>query len=93
MLALAARPPSPPPRAVVGNKSDLADSRKVSADEAREYADSTGLFYVETSAKTGDKVTDLFTELARRVPKRSRAPPKRDSKLITRPPEPDSKCC
>jgi len=78
---------------VVGNKSDLEESRKVSADEAREYADKTNLFYMETSAKSGNNVNELFTELARRVPKRSRAPPKRESALKTRSAEPESKCC
>ena len=37
--------------ALVGNKCDLADDRKVDEDEARAYAEEEGLLFFETSAK------------------------------------------
>jgi GTPase SAR1 family protein len=63
--------------AIVGNKCDLPD-RKVNPEEAREFAASiknastnTEAFYVETSAKNNVCVTDVFNEVAKRVPKRA----------------------
>lgn len=49
------------PLLFVGNKSDLEDRRRVSAEEATARAGEWGVQYVETSAKTRanvDKVTD-----------------------------------
>merc|ERR1712151_914969 len=50
-----------------GNKSDLAanaDGRKVDVEEAKRKAAGAGAMFFETSAKAGDGVTELFTELA-----------------------------
>ena len=41
---------------LVGNKSDLHDQRQVTYDTAKTYADSIGIPYIETSAKTGENV-------------------------------------
>ena len=64
--------------AIVGNKTDLP-SRRVDADEAKEYAASIvnsvtnePAFYVETSAKGNVNVEAVFQEVARRVPKNSK---------------------
>ncbi len=51
------------PALVVGNKIDLPD-RAVDPYEAKEWAESNGFLYMETSAKTGDGVADMFTILA-----------------------------
>jgi small GTP-binding protein len=49
---------------MVGNKADLGDDRTVSENEAQETARRYNLEYVETSAKTGDRVADAFVRLA-----------------------------
>jgi Ras-related protein Rab-5C len=49
---------------LVGNKSDLEESREVSAEEARGYARGEGMGYIETSAKNSQNVEELFQEIA-----------------------------
>lgn len=46
--------------ALCGNKSDLAARRQVSEEEAKKYADEEGLMWGETSAKSGEGVSDIF---------------------------------
>ncbi|MGY5875053.1 MAG: GTP-binding protein [Candidatus Thorarchaeota archaeon] len=47
----------------VGNKIDLPD-RAVPSDEAKQWAEGLGFLYMESSAKTGEGVADMFTVLA-----------------------------
>lgn len=49
--------------ALCGNKSDLAARRQVSEEEAKKYAEEEGLMWGETSAKTGEGVSEIFTEI------------------------------
>jgi Ras-related protein Rab-5C len=56
--------------ALFGNKLDLAVQRQVTQGEAQEYAQEEGLMWAETSAKTGDGVTDIFTRIGQSIPKR-----------------------
>lgn len=51
------------PMLVVGNKTDLPD-RAVPSDEAKRWAEDQGFLYMESSAKTGEGVADMFTVLA-----------------------------
>lgn len=44
----------------VGNKTDLAEDREISLEEGNGYADKMDGDYIESSAKFGDKVQDIF---------------------------------
>ncbi len=52
------------PILLVGNKSDLIDQRAVSIGEIGNFTRDFNLYYMETSAKTGDGVGDCFYILA-----------------------------
>ncbi|PFH52325.1 hypothetical protein AMATHDRAFT_57390 [Amanita thiersii Skay4041] len=54
--------------ALCGNKLDLAARRQVSQEEAKKYADEEGLMWMETSAKTGEGVAEVFTAIAKKLP-------------------------
>jgi Ras-related protein Rab-2A len=46
---------------LVGNKADLEESRQVTWEEGEQFAKENGIdCFVEASAKTGEKVNDLF---------------------------------
>ena len=49
--------------ALCGNKLDLSARRQVSQEEAKKYAEEEGLMWGETSAKTGEGVSDIFTSI------------------------------
>lgn len=55
--------------ALVGNKSDLSDDRQVTEEEAIAYAEENSLLYMESSAKTGSNVSEIFTEIGKQLPK------------------------
>lgn len=59
----------PPPFILAGNKTDLEASRVVSTREGTELAKKLGIPFLETSAKTGSNVEEVFTELVREVRK------------------------
>ncbi|KAI9444952.1 GTP-binding protein RAB5 [Lactarius indigo] len=54
--------------ALCGNKLDLAARRQVTQEEAQKYAEEEGLMWAETSAKTGEGVSDIFTRIAKKLP-------------------------
>ena len=51
---------------LIGNKSDLED-RQVDEKAARDLAESLGIKYFETSAKTGENVTEAVEALLEQV--------------------------
>lgn len=51
------------------NKADLEEQRAVSTEEGQAYATENGLHFVETSAKTAANVSELFMDIARKLPK------------------------
>ena len=53
------------PLVLAGNKIDILDQRKVTEEEGRSFAESRNLLYLETSAKTGISVPDLFDNLVK----------------------------
>ena len=52
------------PVLLVGNKSDLIDKRAVLRSEIDRFRQKFNLNYIETSAKTGDRVKECFYTLA-----------------------------
>jgi small GTP-binding protein len=52
------------PLLLVGNKSDLLDQRVVTLEEINNFTRDFNLYYMETSAKTGEGVGDCFYILA-----------------------------
>lgn len=48
---------------LVGNKSDLTESRSISTERGQEVADSLGIQYFETSAKDGIHINQTFDTL------------------------------
>lgn len=52
------------PILLVGNKSDLVHDRIIKRQEAEELAKDLKLYYVESSAKSGHGIQDIFTVLA-----------------------------
>ena len=60
--------------ALAGNKADLSEKRAVEADEAAQYADENGIYFMETSAKTSTNVYELFSLIAQKLPKTAPTP-------------------
>ena len=52
---------------LIGNKTDLFDERKISYNEAKDFAASKGMQYIETSAKTNYNVKEAFELLAQQI--------------------------
>ena len=47
---------------LVGNKSDLAEKRQVSKERGKQLADTYGIPFIETSAKSNDNIEKLFVD-------------------------------
>ncbi len=47
---------------LVGNKSDLNDKRQVSKERGKQLADSYGIPFIETSAKSNENIEKLFID-------------------------------
>ncbi|KAM5129847.1 ras-related protein Rab-25 isoform 1-T1 [Mantella aurantiaca] len=76
---------------LVGNKSDLSDeSREVPSEEAKMYADSNGLLFIETSALDSTNVELAFEtilrDIHRRVLKNKGETPKENTVVLSNQP-------
>jgi len=62
------------PFVLIGNKVDLIEDtgRAVDQEAAKDLAEGNRSIYIETSAKTGEKVEDAFLELTRRMAEKRR---------------------
>ena len=52
---------------LIGNKSDLESQRQVQFDEGKAFAESNGMKFIETSAKTDQKVKEAFETLTKEI--------------------------
>ncbi|XP_077589220.1 ras-related protein Rab-41 isoform X3 [Stigmatopora nigra] len=53
---------------LVGNKTDLADKRQITTEEGEQRAKELNVMFIETSAKTGYNVKQLFRRVAAALP-------------------------
>jgi len=60
---------------LVGNKSDLTAKRVVSTEQGKEFADSLGIEFLETSAKTSTNVEQAFLTMASQIKARMKSQP------------------
>lgn len=83
--------------ALAGNKADLAEARAVTKEEAQIYADENSLTFWETSAKADMNVTDVFRDIAERLPKAASTSPQQPQNNIQLNAQPDrpkkAGCC
>ncbi|XP_029463125.1 ras-related protein Rab-41 isoform X7 [Rhinatrema bivittatum] len=67
---------------LVGNKTDLADKRQVSIEEGERKARELNVMYIETSAKAGYNVKQLFRRVAAALPGMDSTPEKSKDDMI-----------
>lgn len=60
---------------LVGNKSDLTTKRVVSTEQGKEFAESLGVEFLETSAKTSTNVEQAFLTMASQIKARMKTQP------------------
>ena len=52
---------------LIGNKTDLADSRQIAQKDGIELANKFGIGFMETSAKTGENIQESFSSLMNKI--------------------------
>jgi GTPase SAR1 family protein len=52
---------------LVGNKCDLEEKRQVSYEQGKEFADTYGMKFIETSAKTNQNVHEAYVTMTREI--------------------------
>eukprot|EP01115_Flamella_aegyptia_P010206 TRINITY_DN44878_c0_g1_i1.p1 TRINITY_DN44878_c0_g1~~TRINITY_DN44878_c0_g1_i1.p1 ORF type:complete len:203 (-),score=38.83 TRINITY_DN44878_c0_g1_i1:66-674(-) len=86
---------------LAGNKCDLLNARKVETEVAQNYADKNGLIFMECSAKSGINIKEMFTKIAKRMPRNSTSNNNNDNSNKVKPnlnerkqaPPEESGCC
>eukprot|EP01138_Halocafeteria_seosinensis_P004605 gb/GECG01004711.1/.p1 GENE.gb/GECG01004711.1/~~gb/GECG01004711.1/.p1 ORF type:complete len:250 (+),score=37.48 gb/GECG01004711.1/:1-750(+) len=58
---------------LVGNKVDCEESRRVTTEEGEKFAKEHEIFFIESSAKTGENVKEAFETVGRRAAEQRRA--------------------
>ncbi|CAH1782227.1 unnamed protein product [Owenia fusiformis] len=81
---------------LVGNKTDLSDKRQVSTEEGERKAKELNVMFIETSAKAGYNVKQLFRRVAAALPGMEQTDQKKgedmiEVKLKDTPTEPETK--
>ncbi|XP_013408685.1 ras-related protein Rab6 isoform X1 [Lingula anatina] len=66
---------------LVGNKTDLADKRQVSTEEGERKAKELNVMFIETSAKAGYNVKQLFRRVAAALPGMEQTENKKDQDI------------
>ena len=82
---------------IVGNKKDVS-GRQVTTDDGRLLAEAFGMHFIETSAKTGENIAEVFRILAKEILKKAPMRPMAVSISLTSVAETTntnqtSKCC
>ena len=54
---------------LIGNKSDLNDQREVQYEEGAEFAKRRNMIFLETSAKNGNNISDIFEKSVKYIDK------------------------
>uniref|UniRef100_A0A3P8QGX3 RAB41, member RAS oncogene family n=1 Tax=Astatotilapia calliptera TaxID=8154 RepID=A0A3P8QGX3_ASTCA len=67
---------------LVGNKTDLADKRQITTEEGEQRAKELNVMFIETSAKTGYNVKQLFRRVAAALPGMDSTPEKSKEDMI-----------
>ncbi|XDA69691.1 hypothetical protein R6Z07M_000053 [Ovis aries] len=83
---------------LVGNKTDLEEEREVTFEEGKEFAESKGLLFMETSAKRNYQVAEVFNAVARELLRREESKEgrrrQRDAPLtLSERPSQRGRCC
>ena len=66
---------------IAGNKLDLDKQRQIDIEDVKKFADEKNLKYVETSAKTGENINQLFETITATL--YDSGPNKKDNKDVT----------
>ncbi|XP_051824370.1 ras-related protein Rab-41 isoform X3 [Antechinus flavipes] len=67
---------------LVGNKNDLGQKREVSSEEGKQKAKELNVMFIETSAKTGYNVKQLFRRVASVLPFMNSVPEESSGELV-----------
>ena len=54
---------------LIGNKNDLKEKREVQYEEGAEFAKKRNMIFLETSAKTGNNISDIFEKSIKQIDK------------------------